>query len=104
MQSEREQTLVSVLIADPLPSLYWWAGRIKMASASTPSGNEPAKDLSLVHTVQLKPMTKAQLPGRMISSGTSNVAIISVHSDKSRLKKLMKINIIIITIIIIMNK
>ena len=27
---------------------------IKMASASTPLANEPAKDLNLVHTVQLK--------------------------------------------------
>ena len=26
-------------------------GEIKMASASTPSANEPAKDLNLVHTV-----------------------------------------------------
>ena len=33
-------------------------GGIKMASASTPSTNEPAKDLILVHTVQLKPMIK----------------------------------------------
>ena len=31
-----------------------------MASGSTPSTNEPAKDLILVHTVQLKPMIKAQ--------------------------------------------
>ena len=29
-----------------------------MASASTPSANEPAKDLILFHTVQLKPMLK----------------------------------------------
>ena len=44
---------VSVPFDDPLPSLYRWAG------ASTPSANEPAKDLSLVHTVvQLKPMIK----------------------------------------------
>ena len=34
-------------------------GGIKMVSASTPSTNEPAKDLILVHTVQLKPMIKA---------------------------------------------
>ena len=33
---------------------------IKMASASTP---EPAKGLILVHTVQLKPMVKAQISG-----------------------------------------
>ena len=44
-------------------------GEIKMASASTPLANEPAKDLILVHTVQLKPMIKAQISGRMVSSG-----------------------------------
>ena len=66
---------------------------LKMASASTPSANEPAKDLILVHTVQLKAMIKAQISGRMVSSGTSDVAIY----EKTRLKKLMKI-------IIIMNK
>ena len=53
-----------------------------MASASTPSANEPAKDLILVHTVQLKPMIKAQISGRMLSSGISDVAIASVHSEK----------------------
>ena len=65
-----------------------------MASASTPSTNEPAKDLILVHTVQLKIMIKAQISGRMLSSGISDVAIASVHSEKTRLKKM----------IIIMNK
>ena len=63
-----------------------------MASASTPSANEPAKDLILVHTVQLKP----QISGRMVSRGISDVAFTSVHSEKTRLKKLM-IMIIIIT-------
>ena len=48
-------------------------GGIKMASASTPSVNEPAKDLILVHTVQLKPMIKAQISGRMVSSGITGV-------------------------------
>ena len=45
-----------------------------MASASTPSANDPAKDLILVHTVQLKPMIKAQISGRIVSSGISDVA------------------------------
>ena len=45
-------------------------GEIKMASASKPSANEHAKDIVLVHTVQLKPMIKAQISGRMISSGS----------------------------------
>ena len=44
-----------------------------MASASTPSANEQAKYVILVHTVQLKPMIKAQSSGRMISSGISDV-------------------------------
>ena len=39
-----------------------------MASASTPLANESAKDLILVHTVQQKPMIKAQISGRMVSS------------------------------------
>ena len=57
--------------------------------ASTPSANEPAKDLILVHTVQLKPMIKAQISGRILSSGISDVVIASVHSEKTRLKKLI---------------
>ena len=59
-------------------------GGIKMVSASTPSANEPAKDLILVHTVQLKPMIKAQISGKMVSSGISDVVIASVHSEKTR--------------------
>ena len=67
----------------------------KKASTSTPSANEPAKDLILVNTVQQKPMIKAKISGRMISSGMSDGAIASVHSEKTHLKKLMKIIIII---------
>ena len=58
-------------------------GGIKMASASTPSANEPAKDLILVHTVQLKPMIKAHISGRMVSSGISDVAFTSVYSEET---------------------
>ena len=60
-----------------------------MASASTPSANEPANDLVLVHTVELKPMIKAHFSGRMVSSGISDVAFASVYSEKTCLKKLM---------------
>ena len=56
-----------------------------MASASTPSANEPAKDLTLIHTVQLKPIIKEQISERMISSGISDIAITSAHSEKTRL-------------------
>ena len=68
-----------------------------MASARTPLAYEQAKDVILVHTAQLKPMIKTQISGRMISSGISDVVISSVYSEKTHLKKLMKI-------IIIMNK
>ena len=47
------------------------------------SVNEQAKDVILIHTVQLKPMIKAQISGRMISSGISDVAIASVYSEKT---------------------
>ena len=65
-----------------------------MASASTPSANDQAKDVVLVHTVQLKPMIIAQITGRMICSGISDVAIASVYAEKTRLKKLLMIIII----------
>ena len=65
-----------------------------MASASTPSANEQAKDFVLVHTVQLKQMIKAQISGRMISSGISDVAIASVCFEKTRLTKLIMMIII----------
>ena len=45
-------------------------------------------------------MIKAQITGRIISSGISDAAITSVYSEKTCLKKLITITIIII----IMNK
>ena len=60
-----------------------------MVSAITSSTNEPAKYLILVNTVQLEPMIKAQISGRFLSNGISDVATASVHSEKKRLKKLM---------------
>ena len=62
-----------------------------MASASIPSANEPAKDLILVHTVQLKPSIKAHFSRTMISSGISDVAIVLVYSEKTHLNKLIMI-------------
>ena len=68
-------------------------GGIKMASASKSSANEPWQRTSfLVHVVQLKLMIKAHFSGRMVSSGISDVAITSVHSEKTHLKKLIMIN------------
>ena len=42
-------------------------GGIKMVIASTLSANEQAKDVILVHSLELKPMIKAQISGRMVS-------------------------------------
>ena len=61
-----------------------------------------SKDLILVRTVLLKPMIKAHISGKLVSSGISDVVIASVYSEKTCLKKLMKM--IIIIIIIIINK
>ena len=58
-----------------------------MASVSTPSANEQAKDIVLVHTTQ--PVIKAQISGRMVPSGISVVTFASVDSEKTRLKKLL---------------
>ena len=43
-----------------------------------------------------KPMIKAEFSGRMVSSGISDVAFASVHSEETHMKKLMLIIIIII--------
>ena len=55
----------------------------------------------LVHTVKLKPIIKDQIPGKLVTSGISDVATASVHSEKTWAKKWI---MIIIIIIIIMNK
>ena len=54
-----------------------------MMSTSTPIAKEPAKDFILVHTVQLKPIIKAHISGRMVSSSISDIAIASVHLRKT---------------------
>ena len=48
--------------------------------------------LFLVHTVKLKPFIKAQISGKLVTNGISDVAIISVHSEKTRLKKIITIS------------
>ena len=67
--------VVSILFSRTLVGSIGGHGRIKMVSSSTPSANQPAKDLVLVHTVQLKPMVKAHLSGRMVSSDVSDVEL-----------------------------
>ena len=53
--------------------------------------------------VQLKPMIKAQISGRMASIGASDVVTASVYSETTCLKKLMMVKMLII-ITSIMNK
>ena len=53
-------------------------GGIKMASASTPSPNEPAKEVIFVQSVQLKLIIKAPFSGRMVSCGISDVVFVSL--------------------------
>ena len=66
-----------------------------MASASTLMNHQGR--LTLVHTEKRKLMIKGTIPGRMLSSGISQVAFASV--EKTRLKKSW-----IMIIIIMMNK
>ena len=88
--------LVFILFLETL-YLPYSSGREKI-KISTPSANEPAKYLILVLTVQLKPMIKTHISGIMVYSGISDVATTLVHSEKTRLKKLMKKMIIIIIV------
>ena len=53
-----------------------------------------SKGLILVHTVKLKPIKKAKISGKLVTSGISDVAIASAHSEKIRLKKMIMIIII----------
>ena len=64
------------------------------------------KDFILVHTGQLKAMIKAQISGRMVSSGISDVVFASVYSEKTHLKKLImiKMMMMMMMISIIINK
>ena len=48
-----------------------------------------------VHTVKLQPIIKAQISEKLVTNGISDVVITLVHSEKTRLKKM--ITIIIIT-------
>ena len=43
-----------------------------------------------------KAIIKAQISGKLVTSGISDVATASVHSEKTRMKKCMMIMIIII--------
>ena len=51
----------------------------------------------LVHRVKVQPIIKAQIPGKLVTSGISDVATASVHSEKTPVKKWIMIIIIIIT-------
>ena len=65
---------------------YWWAGRNLNGVSQHTISYGASKDLILV---QLKLMIKAHSSGRMVC-GISDAVIASVHSEKTRMKKLMK--------------
>ena len=46
---------------------------------------------------KVKPIIKAQISGKLVAIGLSDLATASVHSEKTHLKKLIMIIIIIIT-------
>ena len=49
----------------------------------------------LVHTVKLKPIIKAQMSGKLETIDISDVVTASVYSEKTRLKQLIMIIIIV---------
>ena len=71
-----------------------------MASTSTPSVNEPTR---VVHIENVKSMIKGQMSGKLVSSGISHVAFASVYSEKTRMKKLMIMIIIIKGNVVVAN-
>ena len=68
-----------------------------MASAKT-IGLIAQNDCILFHVVQLKPTLKVQISGKMASIGITDVVTASVYSEKTRMKKLMMMKMIIIII------
>ena len=101
-------TCLRTIFDDPLPVCYIkvqyrWAGRNINSISQNTISYKASKDLILVHTEQLKTTIKPHSLGRMLSSGTSDVVITSVHTEKTRPKKLMMI-IVIMVMMIIINK
>ena len=78
-----DTNFVSILLL--VSVLFSWTPYLLLIS----SANEPALGLSLVHTVKLKPIVKAQISGKLVTSCISDVATASVHSEKTSLKKMI---------------
>ena len=66
-------------------------GKIKWRQLAHHQLISQERPLILVHTVKLKPIIKAQISGKLVTSGISYVAIASVHSEKTRMKKMIMI-------------
>ena len=73
-----DTNIVSILLL--VSVLFSWTPYLLLIS----SANEPANGLILVHTVKLKQIIKAQISGKLVTSGISDVATASVHSEKTR--------------------
>ena len=86
---------------DPLPSFNWWAVSL---------GGEGLKLRQLAHHQLMSQqgphfsphskaiaIYKAQISRKLVTNGISDVAIASVHSEKTRMKKMIMMIIISIT-------
>ena len=93
-------TCFCTFFTDPLPSFNWWAVSV---------GGEELKWCQLAHHdlmseqgphfsphSKAKAMIKAQISGRMVTSGISHIEFASVFLEKTRLKKCLIMIIMII--------
>ena len=83
---------------DPLPTFNWWAvseGGEELKWRQLAQHQLMSKQVPHFST-HSKPKTniRAQISGKLATSGISDIAITSVHSEKTRLKKMIKIIII----------
>ena len=58
-----------------------------LSQAPLARGSCALPSVLLVHAVKLKPIIKAQISGKLVTSGISDVATASVHSEKTWAKK-----------------
>ena len=70
-----DTNLVGILLL--VSVLFSWTPYLLLISSII----EPVNGLILVHGVNLKPIIKAQISGKLVTSGISDVGTASVHSE-----------------------
>ena len=86
-------TCFRTFFADPIPFFNWWAVSVageelkwrQMSHHQLMSQQGP----HFSTCIKLKPIIKAQISGKLVASGISDVAIDSVYFEKIRLKKII---------------